>query len=148
VGVWKFIIIIIIILQPYIHTYLHATHALYPKGQQKHFTYSLNTFHQNYLAISNTADMTDGKPIAVWSQSISGVNAINPLVAFYDFHGRKRQVLFFYFVLDTTRDSRLEPRHFFLNFVVFFCAKHFVLLYNTVTKILNILNSDLIHPYV
>jgi hypothetical protein len=32
------------------------------------------------------------------------VIAINPLVAFYDIHGRKREVLFFYFVPDTTRD--------------------------------------------
>jgi hypothetical protein len=37
-------------------------------------------------------------------QSISGVSAINPLVAFYDIHGGKREVLFFYFVPDTTRD--------------------------------------------
>jgi hypothetical protein len=41
----------------------------------------------------NTADVTGGKPIA-----------INPLVAFYDIHGGKREVLFFYFVPDTTRD--------------------------------------------
>jgi hypothetical protein len=53
--------------------------------------------------MSNTTDVTGGKPIAVGSQSISGVNAINPLVAFYDIHGRKRDVLFFYFVPDTTR---------------------------------------------
>jgi hypothetical protein len=26
--------------------------------------------YQNYLAISNTADVTSGKPIAVWSMSI------------------------------------------------------------------------------
>jgi hypothetical protein len=56
-------------------------------------------FYQNYLATSNTADVTGG------SQSISGVNAINPLVAFYDIHGRKKAVLFFYFVPDTTRDT-------------------------------------------
>jgi hypothetical protein len=37
-------------------------------------------------------------------QSISGVSAINPLVAFYDIHGRIREVLFFYFVPDTTPD--------------------------------------------
>jgi hypothetical protein len=61
------------------------------------------TFYQNYLAISNTADVTGGKPIAAWSQSISGVNAINHLVAFYGIHGRKRVVLFFYSVPDTTR---------------------------------------------
>jgi hypothetical protein len=52
----------------------------------------------------NTADVTGGKPIAVLLQSISSVSAINPLVAFYDIHGGKREVLFFYFVPDTTRD--------------------------------------------
>jgi hypothetical protein len=65
----------------------------------------------------NTANVTGGKPIAVRSQSISGVNAIVPLVAFYDIHGRKREVLFFYFVPDTTRDddrslSAINPIHF------------------------------------
>jgi hypothetical protein len=48
--------------------------------------------------------VTGGKPIAVLLQSISGVSAMNPLVAFYDIHGGKREVLFFYFVPDTTRD--------------------------------------------
>jgi hypothetical protein len=54
--------------------------------------------------MKNTADVTGGKPIAVLLQSISGVSAINPLVAFYDIHGGMREVLFFYFVPDTTRD--------------------------------------------
>jgi hypothetical protein len=53
--------------------------------------------------MKNTADVTGGKPIAVFLQSILGVIAINPLVAFYDIHGGKREVLFFYIVLDTTR---------------------------------------------
>jgi hypothetical protein len=53
----------------------------------------------------NNADVTGGKTIAVLLQSISGVSAINPLVAFYDIHGGKREVLFFYFVPDTTRDE-------------------------------------------
>jgi hypothetical protein len=52
----------------------------------------------------NTADVTGGKPIAILLQSISGVSAFYPLVAFYDIHGGKREVLFFYFVPDTTRD--------------------------------------------
>jgi hypothetical protein len=56
--------------------------------------------------VSITADLTGGKPIAVLSQSLSGVSAINPLVAFYDIHGGKREVLFFYFVSDTTRDHK------------------------------------------
>jgi hypothetical protein len=34
--------------------------------------------------------VTGGKPIAILLQSISGVSAINHLVAFYDIHGRKR----------------------------------------------------------
>jgi hypothetical protein len=51
----------------------------------------------------NTADVTDDKPIADLLQSISGVSAINPLVAFSDIHGGKREVLFVYFVSDTTR---------------------------------------------
>jgi hypothetical protein len=51
--------------------------------------------------MSNTADV---RSIAVLLQSISGVSAINPLVAFYDIHGGKREVLFFYFVPDTTRE--------------------------------------------
>jgi hypothetical protein len=61
-------------------------------------------FYQNYLGMSNTADVIGGKPIVVLLQPISGVSAINPLVAFYDIHGVKREVLFFYFVPDTTRD--------------------------------------------
>jgi hypothetical protein len=54
--------------------------------------------------MTNTADVTSGKPIAVLLQSISGVSAIYPLVAFYDIHGGKREVPFFYFVPDTTRN--------------------------------------------
>jgi hypothetical protein len=42
----------------------------------------------------NTAYMTGGKPIAVLSH-ISGGSADNPLVAFYDIHGQKGEVLFF-----------------------------------------------------
>jgi hypothetical protein len=49
-------------------------------------------------------EVTGGKPIAVLLQSISGVTAINPLVAFYDIHGGKREVLCFYFAPDTTQD--------------------------------------------
>jgi hypothetical protein len=47
-------------------------------------------FYQNLLAMRITADVTGGKPIAVLLQSTSGVSAINPLVAFYDIHGGKR----------------------------------------------------------
>jgi hypothetical protein len=54
--------------------------------------------------IAKTADVTGGKLIAVWSQSISGVSAINPLVASYDIHGRKKEILFLYSVPDNTRE--------------------------------------------
>jgi hypothetical protein len=56
----------------------------------------------------NTANWTGGKPIAVCLQSISGVSVDYPLVAFsfaYEIHGRKGEVLFFYSVPDTTRDT-------------------------------------------
>jgi hypothetical protein len=33
------------------------------------------------------------------------LSAVNPLVAFYDIHGRKGEVLFFCSVPDTTRDQ-------------------------------------------
>jgi hypothetical protein len=70
--------------------------------------------------MSNTADVTGGKPIAVLLQSISDVSAINPIVALYDIHGRKREVLlgvFFYFVPNTTRDCTINIiiSQFFLN---------------------------------
>jgi hypothetical protein len=50
--------------------------------------------------MTNTADVTGGKLIAVLLQYISGVSAINPLVAFYDIRGGKREVLFFYLIDD------------------------------------------------
>jgi hypothetical protein len=42
------------------------------------------------MMMRNTADVTGGNSI----KSISGVSAVNPLEALYNFHGRKRQVLF------------------------------------------------------
>jgi uncharacterized protein YybS (DUF2232 family) len=47
----------------------------------------------------NTADVTVGKSIAVKSQptSVVIVSAVNPLVVFYNVHGRKRDgTLLFY----------------------------------------------------
>jgi hypothetical protein len=61
-------------------------------------------YYQNDLAMKNIVDVTGGKPIAAWSQSISGVNAVNPLVTFFDIQWRKREVIFFLFVPDTTRE--------------------------------------------
>jgi hypothetical protein len=67
----------------------------------KHLT-KISPFFPFPFSMRNTADVTGGNPIAVLLQSISGV--INPLVAFCDIYGGKREVLFFYFVPDTTRD--------------------------------------------
>jgi hypothetical protein len=39
----------------------------------------------------NIADVTGGKPIVVLLQPVSGVSAINPLVAFNDILGGKRE---------------------------------------------------------
>jgi hypothetical protein len=55
--------------------------------------------------------MTGGKPIALWLQPISGGDAINLLVAFYDIHGRKKEVLFFCSVSDTTRTPHHMVHH-------------------------------------
>jgi hypothetical protein len=67
-------------------------------------TFVTPTFFKNYLSI-RTADVTGGNHSRLIAVSVSGVSAINPLVAFYDSHGRKRAMLFFYFVTDTTRDT-------------------------------------------
>jgi hypothetical protein len=64
--------------------------------------------NQNDLAMRNTADVSGGNPITVWWQSITAGSAVNPLVAFYDFHWRKGEVLFFCSVLDTNRDIQLH----------------------------------------
>jgi hypothetical protein len=63
----------------------------------------------------NTADVTGGKPIAVLLKSISGVSAINPLVTFYDIHGGKREVLFFYLQLHGCNDDT----EVFLHFIIY-----------------------------
>jgi hypothetical protein len=70
---------------------LYIPHMLYSRRGSSHLRYSFETptFYQNYLAMRNTAGVTSSKPIAVWSQSMSCVGAVNPLVAFYDIHGWK-----------------------------------------------------------
>jgi hypothetical protein len=43
-----------------------------------------HTFYQKDLAMTNTADVTCGEPMADRSQSIVNVSAVNPLVTFYN----------------------------------------------------------------
>jgi hypothetical protein len=89
-----------------LYLYIHNTHVWSPKGWQRRFRYfsATLTFYKNDLDVKNTADVTGCKPIAIWLWSISGGDAVNPLVAFYNIHGRKREVVFFCSVPDTTRD--------------------------------------------
>jgi hypothetical protein len=57
--------------------------------------------HQNhiYILIQKYYHLRKvGTAYMVTTRLISGVSAINPLVDFYDIHGRKREVLFLYFV--------------------------------------------------
>jgi hypothetical protein len=60
------------------------------------------------IMMRNIADVTGVKPIAVYSQSISDVSAVNTLVVLYDIHHiheRKGAVLFFCSIPYTTRDD-------------------------------------------
>jgi hypothetical protein len=85
------------------YKYIHTYHSRFiPKGVAEASQIFLQDTHVLPKLVRNTADVTDGKPIAVLLESISGGSAINPIVAFYDIHGGKREVLFFYFVPDTT----------------------------------------------
>jgi hypothetical protein len=67
------------ILTLYLEERVAETSQIYPR----------DTFYQNDLVMKNSEDVTGGKPIA-----ISGVSAVSFLVAFYDIHGRKGEVLF------------------------------------------------------
>jgi hypothetical protein len=57
--------------------------------------------------------VTGGKPIAVLLQSISGVSAINPLVAFYDIYGGERETQFFYFLSWTPYETIITQLHYY-----------------------------------
>jgi hypothetical protein len=94
----------------YIHIHYYIPFMLYPRRVSRGIS-GIPPRHPrftNYLAMSNTADITGGKPIAVLLQSITGVSAINPLVALYDIHGGKttpRRIFFYslYFISDPSR---------------------------------------------
>jgi hypothetical protein len=75
--------------------------------------------------MKNTEDLAGGKLIAVLLQAISGVSAINPLVTFYDIHGGKREVIFFYFVPDTT-----------LFLLIYFIILHMAFAYTYYSRII------------
>jgi hypothetical protein len=77
----------------YIHTYIPLT--LYPQRGSRGISDIFPDAHVLPKLLSY--ELAGGKPIAVLLQSISGVSALNPIVAFYDIHGGKREVLIFYF---------------------------------------------------
>jgi hypothetical protein len=89
-----------------IHTFIPLT--LYPRAETSQIFLRGIHILPKLLTTRNTADVTGCKLIAIKSQSISGVSAINvillcdyyyvsviinPLVAFYDIHERKGEVL-------------------------------------------------------
>jgi hypothetical protein len=67
-----------------VFTYIYIHSRVIPDIPPRHLR-----FTKNLLAMRNTADVTGGKPITDLLQSISGVSAIIPLVAFYDVHEGK-----------------------------------------------------------
>jgi hypothetical protein len=75
------------------------------------------TFYQNYLAMRNTVNVTSGKLIAIWSQSVSGVNADGRLVAFYNIHRRLREMLF-YILFRTSAETNLSIFYYLLLYVL------------------------------
>jgi hypothetical protein len=86
---------------------IHTYHSRFnPEGVEEIFQIFLRYTHvlPKLLSYEEYCRVTGGKPIAVLLQTISGVSAIIPLIAFYDIHGGKREVVFFYFVPNTTRD--------------------------------------------
>jgi hypothetical protein len=92
------------LFQAFVPTYV--PYSLYPRRDRRHIPDPPRCLIlPKDLAMRNTADVTSGKPIAVRLKSISGVSAINPLVAFYDICGRNREMLFYSSVPDTTRDT-------------------------------------------
>jgi hypothetical protein len=95
---------------------IHTYHSLFiPEGIAEASRIILRDAHVLPKWLSyEAADVKGGKPIAIWLQYISGGDTVNPLVAFYDIHGRKREVLFFCSVPDTTRDMLSLTRHLFL----------------------------------
>jgi hypothetical protein len=63
----------------YTYIYIHTYRSRFiPERVAEASQIFLRDALQNYLAMRNTADVTGGKPIAVSSQSISGVSAVNP----------------------------------------------------------------------
>jgi hypothetical protein len=71
----------------------------------------IHTYHSRFIpegvAEASQIFLRDAHVLPKSQSSILGISAINTLVAFYDIHGRKREVLFFYFVPDITRDYTL-----------------------------------------
>jgi hypothetical protein len=97
---------VIMSFRPSLPNYNLHTYTLYPRRGNRGIS-DIPPRHPRFTKINKHWGtlQTGGKPIAVLLQSISGVSAINPLVAFYDIHGGKRDVLFFNFVPDATQDT-------------------------------------------
>jgi hypothetical protein len=65
----------------------------------------------NYLTMRNAAYIADGNPIAVWLQCITGGSVVNPLVAFYDIHGKRWRDVTSFILWDATRLREVAYDH-------------------------------------
>jgi hypothetical protein len=79
-------------------------------------------FYQNNLGMRNTADVTSGKSVTVWYQSISCRGAINPLVAFSTFMEERTRC--YCFVLSRT----LHDTQFSLNKRMTFICHYYTII--------------------
>jgi hypothetical protein len=78
-----------------------------PEGVAEHLKYSSETptLYDNYLVMRKMARRDRWQAHRrLFVVYLRGNCAINPLVAFYDIHGRKGEVLLFSYIPDTTQD--------------------------------------------
>jgi hypothetical protein len=89
----------------FVYTYIHTTNASSPKRQQRHHRHSSETptLSQNHLAMSNTADVTSGKPIYIY---------IFPMSSSYPYPtkwGRYNMFFFSHHIVIKIRQLFLQP---------------------------------------
>jgi hypothetical protein len=97
----------------YIHTY-HSRFIL--EGVAETSQILLRDTHVLPTLVSyEEADVTGGKPIAVFLQFISGVSAINPLVAFYDIQEERERC--YSFILSRTPHETAAIMYYYRIFI-------------------------------
>jgi hypothetical protein len=88
----------------WVNTYIPTYHSFFiPDGIAEVFQIFLRDTHVLTELVSYEEHCRRDRWLA--HRHLIAVYLINPLVAFYDIHGGKREVIFFYFVPNTTRDN-------------------------------------------